>query len=32
VARGRVVAQKPAPGLRLARGARVRVVLSRGRR
>jgi subtilisin family serine protease len=32
VARGRVVAQRPAPGLRLARGARVRVVLSRGRR
>jgi subtilisin family serine protease len=32
VRRGRVVAQKPAPGLRLARGARVRVVLSRGRR
>jgi subtilisin family serine protease len=32
VARGRVVAQRPAPGLRLARGARVRVILSRGRR
>ena len=32
VARGRVVAQRPAPGIRLARGARVRVVLSRGRR
>ena len=32
VARGRVVAQRPASGLRLARGARVRVVLSRGRR
>jgi subtilisin family serine protease len=32
VARGRVVAQRPAPGLRLARGARVRVTLSRGRR
>ena len=32
VARGRVVAQRPAPGLRLARGARVRLVLSRGRR
>jgi thermitase len=32
VARGRVVAQRPAPGLRLRRGARIRVVLSRGRR
>ena len=32
VARGRVVAQKPAPGLRLRRGARIRVTLSRGRR
>ncbi len=32
VARGRVVAQRLAPGLRLARGARVAVVLSRGRR
>ncbi len=32
VARGRVVAQRPAPGLRRARGARVAVVLSRGRR
>jgi thermitase len=32
VARGRVVAQRPAPGIRLARGARVRVILSRGRR
>ena len=32
VVRGRVVAQRPAPGMRLARGARVRVVLSRGRR
>ena len=32
VARGRVVAQRPTPGLRLARGARVRLVLSRGRR
>lgn len=32
VARGRVVAQRRAPGLRLARGARVAVVLSRGRR
>lgn len=32
VARGRVVAQRPAPGRRLARGARVRVTLSRGRR
>ena len=32
VARGRVVAQRPAPGLRLRRGARVAVSLSRGRR
>jgi hypothetical protein len=32
VSRGRVVAQRPAPGLRRARGARVAVVLSRGRR
>jgi subtilisin family serine protease len=32
VGRGRVIAQKPAPGLRLARGARVRIVLSKGRR
>ncbi len=32
VARGRVVAQRPAPGLRRVRGARVAVVLSRGRR
>ncbi len=32
VRRGRVIAQRPAPGLRKARGARVRVVLSRGRR
>jgi len=32
VARGRVVAQRPAPGLRRPRGARVAVVLSRGRR
>jgi subtilisin family serine protease len=32
VRRGRVVAQRPAPGIRLARGARVRLVLSRGRR
>lgn len=32
VPRGRVLAQRPAPGIRLARGARVRVVLSRGRR
>ena len=32
VPRGRGVAQRPAPGIRLARGARVRVVLSRGRR
>ena len=32
VARGRVVAQRPAPGLRLRVGARISVVLSRGRR
>jgi beta-lactam-binding protein with PASTA domain len=32
VRRGRVIAQRPAPGLRRARGAKVRVVLSRGRR
>ena len=32
VARGRVIAQKRAPGLRLRRGAKVGVVLSRGRR
>jgi beta-lactam-binding protein with PASTA domain len=32
VARGRVIAQKRTPGLRLARGAKVAVVLSRGRR
>ena len=32
VARGHVVAQRPAPGLRRARGARVAVVLSRGKR
>lgn len=32
VARGRVVAQRRAPGLRLARGTRIAVVLSRGRR
>ncbi|MGH3063521.1 MAG: S8 family peptidase [Gaiellaceae bacterium] len=32
VARGRVVAQRPAPGIRLGRGARIRLVLSRGRR
>jgi subtilisin family serine protease len=32
VARGRVIAQKRTPGLRLARGAKVGVVLSRGRR
>jgi len=32
VARGRVVGQRPAPGLRLRRGTRVAVVLSRGRR
>jgi hypothetical protein len=32
VARGRVIAQKKTPGLRLRRGAKVAVVLSRGRR
>jgi subtilisin family serine protease len=32
VARGRVIAQKRLPGLRLARGTKVAVVLSRGRR
>jgi subtilisin family serine protease len=32
VRRGRVVAQRPGPGLRLRRGAKVSVVLSRGRR
>jgi subtilisin family serine protease len=32
VSRGRVVAQRPAPGLRLRRGARIAVTLSRGRR
>ena len=32
VRRGRVIAQRPTPGLRRARGAKVRVVLSRGRR
>jgi subtilisin family serine protease len=32
VRRGRVIAQRPSPGLRRARGAKVRVVLSRGRR
>ena len=32
VARGRVIAQKRTPGLRLRRGAKVGVVLSRGRR
>jgi subtilisin family serine protease len=32
VRRGRVIAQRPPPGLRRARGAKVRVVLSRGRR
>ena len=31
VRRGRVIAQRPAPGLRLRRGARVRVTISRGR-
>jgi subtilisin family serine protease len=32
VRRGRVVAQRPGPGLRLRRGAKIAVVLSRGRR
>ena len=32
VRRGRVLAQRPAPGVRLARGAAVRIFLSRGRR
>ena len=32
VRRGRVVGQRPAPGLRLRRGAKVAVVVSRGRR
>ena len=32
VTRGRVVAQRPAPGLRLSRATRIAVVLSRGRR
>jgi subtilisin family serine protease len=32
VRRGRVLAQRPGPGLRLRRGAKVAVVLSRGRR
>jgi subtilisin family serine protease len=32
VGRGRVIAQKRTPGLRLARGAKIAVVLSRGRR
>jgi subtilisin family serine protease len=32
VRRGKVIGQKPAPGLRLRRGAKVAVVLSRGRR
>jgi subtilisin family serine protease len=31
VGRGRIVSQRPAPGLRLRRGARVAVVVSRGR-
>jgi subtilisin family serine protease len=31
VKRGRVIAQRPAPGLRLRRGAKVRVTVSRGR-
>jgi subtilisin family serine protease len=31
VRRGRVIAQRPAPGLRLRRGAKVRVTVSRGR-
>ena len=32
VARGRVVGQKPGPGLRLRRGAKIAVVFSKGRR
>ena len=32
VARGRVLGQKPRPGLRLRRGAKIAVVLSKGRR
>jgi beta-lactam-binding protein with PASTA domain len=32
VRRGRIVGQRPAPGLRLRRGAKVAVVVSRGRR
>lgn len=32
VRRGRVIAQRPAPGIRRARGAKVRVTVSRGRR
>jgi beta-lactam-binding protein with PASTA domain len=32
VKRGRVIAQKPAPGLRLRRGAKVAVTISRGKR
>jgi eukaryotic-like serine/threonine-protein kinase len=32
VRRGRVLAQRPGPGLRLRRGAKVAVVLSRGPR
>ena len=32
VARGRIVGQKPGPGLRLRRGAKVAVVVSRGRK
>ena len=31
VKRGRVIAQRPSPGLRLRRGAKVRVTISRGR-
>jgi beta-lactam-binding protein with PASTA domain len=32
VRRGRIVGQRPGPGLRLRRGAKVAVVVSRGRR
>jgi beta-lactam-binding protein with PASTA domain len=32
VKKGRVISQKPAPGKRLAKGAKVSVVVSRGRR
>jgi eukaryotic-like serine/threonine-protein kinase len=32
IRRGRVVGQRPGPGLRLRRGAKIAVVVSRGRR